>query len=203
MDLVYRRPPRTVKRPDLGEDPGDVVSRVGDWLGLRGRRARDHLAADFGSGREHAVVADHIEARRRDQCDQPRDEVERVEHDRVRPAAPRAFEADHKVDARELVEAQLVNAIAPALLTSRLRPPLHRSRCEDRHVVNVSAVEGQFAYANKTPRQPRRAHALGGRARPELLRTSFVPRPTRVRPSLVDFGGAPGLQSSNACTIQE
>jgi NAD(P)-dependent dehydrogenase (short-subunit alcohol dehydrogenase family) len=59
-----------------------------------------------------------------------------------------------QVDARELVEAQLVNAIAPALLSSRLRPLLDRSRCDDRHVVNVSAVEGQFAYANKTPRHP-------------------------------------------------
>jgi NAD(P)-dependent dehydrogenase (short-subunit alcohol dehydrogenase family) len=59
-----------------------------------------------------------------------------------------------QVDARELVEAQLVNAIAPALLCSRLRPLLDRSRFADRHVVNVSAVEGQFAYANKTPRHP-------------------------------------------------
>jgi hypothetical protein len=32
------------------------------------------------------------------------------------------------VDARELVEAQLVNAIAPAMLCSRLRPLLDRSR---------------------------------------------------------------------------
>jgi NAD(P)-dependent dehydrogenase (short-subunit alcohol dehydrogenase family) len=59
-----------------------------------------------------------------------------------------------QVDAGELVEAQLVNAIAPALLCSRLRPLLDRSPAADRHVVNVSAVEGQFAYANKTPRHP-------------------------------------------------
>jgi NAD(P)-dependent dehydrogenase (short-subunit alcohol dehydrogenase family) len=58
------------------------------------------------------------------------------------------------VDARELVEAQLVNAIAPAMLCSRLRPLLDLSRFADRHIVNVSAVEGQFAYANKTPRHP-------------------------------------------------
>ncbi|MCA9696531.1 MAG: SDR family NAD(P)-dependent oxidoreductase, partial [Myxococcales bacterium] len=58
------------------------------------------------------------------------------------------------LDARELVEAQLVNATAPALLAARLRPLLDRSSFADRHVVNVSAVEGQFAYANKTPRHP-------------------------------------------------
>ncbi|MCA9317135.1 MAG: SDR family oxidoreductase, partial [Planctomycetes bacterium] len=55
---------------------------------------------------------------------------------------------------RELVEAQLVNAMAPALLIARLRPLLEASEFADRHVVNVSAVEGQFAYANKTPRHP-------------------------------------------------
>jgi hypothetical protein len=43
--------------------------------------------------------ADHVEVRRRDQCDQPRDEVERVEHDRVRTVAPSSFEAAAKIDA--------------------------------------------------------------------------------------------------------
>ena len=59
-----------------------------------------------------------------------------------------------QVDARELVEAQLVSSISPALLCSRLRPLLDLSRFPDRHIVNVSAVEGQFGYGNKTPRHP-------------------------------------------------
>lgn len=59
-----------------------------------------------------------------------------------------------EVEPIELVEAQLVNAIAPALLTAQLRPLLDASRFADRHVVFVSAVEGQFAYARKTHRHP-------------------------------------------------
>jgi NAD(P)-dependent dehydrogenase (short-subunit alcohol dehydrogenase family) len=59
-----------------------------------------------------------------------------------------------QVDAIELVEAQLVNAIAPALLCARLRPLLDRSGAPDRHVVNVTAVEGRFDYQNKTARHP-------------------------------------------------
>jgi NAD(P)-dependent dehydrogenase (short-subunit alcohol dehydrogenase family) len=59
-----------------------------------------------------------------------------------------------EVEPVELVEAQLVNAIAPALLTARLRPLLDASAFADRHVVFVSAVEGQFAYVRKTHRHP-------------------------------------------------
>jgi NAD(P)-dependent dehydrogenase (short-subunit alcohol dehydrogenase family) len=59
-----------------------------------------------------------------------------------------------EVEPLELIETQLVNAIAPALLTARLRPLLDASPAPDRHVVFVSAVEGQFAYARKTARHP-------------------------------------------------
>ncbi len=59
-----------------------------------------------------------------------------------------------EVEPVELVEAQLVNAIAPTLLTQQLRPLLDRSTAPDRHVVFVSAVEGQFSYGNKTHRHP-------------------------------------------------
>ncbi|MFV8752819.1 SDR family NAD(P)-dependent oxidoreductase [Nannocystaceae bacterium ST9] len=59
-----------------------------------------------------------------------------------------------EVEPVELIEAQLVNAIAPALLTGKLRPLLDASRFADRHVVFVSAVEGQFAYLRKTHRHP-------------------------------------------------
>ena len=44
----------------------------------------------------------------------------------------------------EVLESQLVNAIAPFLLNGRLKPLLLRSPFPDRYIVNVSAVEGQF-----------------------------------------------------------
>jgi NAD(P)-dependent dehydrogenase (short-subunit alcohol dehydrogenase family) len=49
------------------------------------------------------------------------------------------------VSAREMLEVQLVNAIAPALLNARLKPLLASSPFERRFIVNVSAMEGQFA----------------------------------------------------------
>ena len=55
----------------------------------------------------------------------------------------------------ELLEVLLVNAAAPFVLTSKLRPLLARDNVgRDRHVVNVSAMEGQFYRANKTCKHP-------------------------------------------------
>jgi NAD(P)-dependent dehydrogenase (short-subunit alcohol dehydrogenase family) len=49
------------------------------------------------------------------------------------------------VSAREMLEVQLVNSVAPFLLNARLKPLLLRSPFERRFIVNVSAVEGQFS----------------------------------------------------------
>ncbi len=49
------------------------------------------------------------------------------------------------VSAPEMLEVQLVNSVAPFLLNSRLKPLLMRSPFARRFIVNVSAVEGQFA----------------------------------------------------------
>jgi len=54
----------------------------------------------------------------------------------------------------ELLEVQLVNAIAPYLLNARLKPLLLRTPERDKHIVNVSAVEGQFYRKFKTTRHP-------------------------------------------------
>jgi len=54
----------------------------------------------------------------------------------------------------ELLEVQLVNAIAPFILNARLKPLLLRAPERDKHIVNVSAVEGQFYRKFKTTRHP-------------------------------------------------
>ena len=59
-----------------------------------------------------------------------------------------------EVPAVELLEVQLVNAIAPFLLNARLKPLLLRTPERDKHIVNVSAVEGQFYRKFKTTRHP-------------------------------------------------
>jgi len=50
-----------------------------------------------------------------------------------------------QVGPQELLEVQLVNSVAPFLLNARLKPLLLRSPHERRFIVNVSAMEGQFA----------------------------------------------------------
>ena len=59
-----------------------------------------------------------------------------------------------EVSSVELLEVQLVNAIAPFILSARLKPLMLRTPERDKHIVNVSAVEGQFYRNFKTTRHP-------------------------------------------------
>jgi len=54
----------------------------------------------------------------------------------------------------ELLEVQLINAIAPFIINARLKPLMMRTPERDKHIVNVSAVEGQFYRKSKTTRHP-------------------------------------------------
>ena len=60
----------------------------------------------------------------------------------------------HEVSTVEFLEVQLVNSIAPFLLNARLKPLMLRTANRDKHIVNVSAVEGQFYRNFKTTRHP-------------------------------------------------
>jgi len=59
-----------------------------------------------------------------------------------------------EVSAVELLEVQLVNAVAPFIVNARLKPLMLRTPGRDKHIVNVSAVEGQFYRNFKTTRHP-------------------------------------------------
>ena len=59
-----------------------------------------------------------------------------------------------EVPSVELLEVHLVNAIAPFLINARLKPLMTRTAERDKHIVNVSAVEGQFYRRFKTTRHP-------------------------------------------------
>ncbi len=60
----------------------------------------------------------------------------------------------HEVPTVELLEVHLVNAVAPFVLNARLKPLMLRTPERDKHIVNVSAVEGQFYRRFKTTRHP-------------------------------------------------
>jgi NAD(P)-dependent dehydrogenase (short-subunit alcohol dehydrogenase family) len=60
----------------------------------------------------------------------------------------------HEVATPELLEVHLVNAIAPYILNARLKPLMLQTPGAHKHIVNVSAVEGQFYRTIKTERHP-------------------------------------------------
>jgi NAD(P)-dependent dehydrogenase (short-subunit alcohol dehydrogenase family) len=59
-----------------------------------------------------------------------------------------------EVPAVELIEVHLINAVAPFVLNARLKPLMLRQRTMDKHIVNVSAMEGQFYRTFKTDKHP-------------------------------------------------
>jgi len=59
-----------------------------------------------------------------------------------------------EVPSVELLEVHLVNAVAPFIFNARLKPLMLRTPTRDKHIVNVSAVEGQFYRRSKTTRHP-------------------------------------------------
>jgi NAD(P)-dependent dehydrogenase (short-subunit alcohol dehydrogenase family) len=60
----------------------------------------------------------------------------------------------HEVETPELLEVHLVNAIAPYILNARLKPLMVATPGAHKHIVNVSAMEGQFYRTIKTDRHP-------------------------------------------------
>jgi NAD(P)-dependent dehydrogenase (short-subunit alcohol dehydrogenase family) len=88
----------------------------------------------------------------------------------LRPVNSWRLPAD-AVSTPELIEVHLVNAIAPFILVSRLRPLMERA-APGRHIVNVSAMEAQFGRRKKTDKHP---HTNMAKAALNMLtRTSAV-----------------------------
>jgi NAD(P)-dependent dehydrogenase (short-subunit alcohol dehydrogenase family) len=71
----------------------------------------------------------------------------------LRPINSWALKLD-AVSTPELLEVQLINAIAPFLINSRLKPLLRLSTFDRRFIINVSAMEGQFDRKHKTTHHP-------------------------------------------------
>ncbi len=59
-----------------------------------------------------------------------------------------------EVSTPELLEVQLVNAVAPFILAGRLRELMKRTAPAGKHVINVSAMEGSFSRGTKTDKHP-------------------------------------------------
>jgi NAD(P)-dependent dehydrogenase (short-subunit alcohol dehydrogenase family) len=78
----------------------------------------------------------------------------------------------HEVETPELLEVQLVNAIAPYILNARLKPLMLRTPGAHKHIVNVSAIEGQFYRATKTDKH---AHTNMAKAALNMMTRTSAP----------------------------
>ncbi len=87
----------------------------------------------------------------------------------------------------ELLEVFLVNAVAPFVLSKRLKPLMTRHRARDLHIVNVSAMEGQFYKEHKTDKHP---HTNMAKAALNMLTRTSAPdyRMDGIHMNAVDTG---------------
>jgi len=59
-----------------------------------------------------------------------------------------------EINTTEMIEVQLVNAVAPFVLCNRLAPLMKKENTGIKHVINVSAMEGKFHRFKKEDRHP-------------------------------------------------
>ena len=178
LDFIVNNACQTVRRPPdfyehmmerengpLHDLPPEAAKLLGAYEGLRGYHLLPEGDAALATKRmsqvagiTHAaelsqipMLPDELEAQKalfpQGQLDQDLQQVDLRERNSWRLLM-------HEVPAVELLEVQLVNAIAPFILNARLKPLMLRTPVRDKHIVNVSAVEGQFYRKFKTTRHP-------------------------------------------------
>jgi NAD(P)-dependent dehydrogenase (short-subunit alcohol dehydrogenase family) len=178
LDFILNNACQTVRRPPdfyehmmarengpLHDLPPEAARLLGAYEGLRGYHLLPEGTAALArrrmaqvAGLTHAaelsqipLLPDELEAQQalfpKGQLDQDLQQVDLRERNSWRLLL-------HEVPTVELLEVQLVNAIAPFVLNARLKPLLLRTPERDKHIVNVSAVEGQFYRKFKTTRHP-------------------------------------------------
>jgi NAD(P)-dependent dehydrogenase (short-subunit alcohol dehydrogenase family) len=180
LDFIINNACQTVRRPPdfyqhmmaresgpLNELPENVHQLIGAYEGLRGydmlpegdqTPTRLEQRISDVAGLTHAaqlsqvpLLPDEIAARKHlfpeGRLDQDLQQIDLRERNSWRLMLA-------EVSTVELLEVQLVNAIAPFIMNARLKPLMLRTPGRGKHIVNVSAVEGQFYRKFKTTRHP-------------------------------------------------
>jgi NAD(P)-dependent dehydrogenase (short-subunit alcohol dehydrogenase family) len=178
LDFIINNACQTVRRPpdfyehmmqretaSQDEMPGHVRQLLGTYEGLRGYHLLPVTDSAVGqhrisevAGLTHAaelsqipLLPDELAAQKdlfpEGRLDQDLQQVDLRDRNSWRLTLA-------EVPSVELLEVQLVNAIAPFVLNARLKSLMLRTPERDKHIVNVSAVEGQFYRKFKTTRHP-------------------------------------------------
>ncbi len=181
LDFIINNACQTVRRPPafyehmmagemaaLHHMPAQSLKLLGAYEGLRGYHmlpeAGSDVPATVSRGRSDVagltlaaelsqvqLLPDEVTAQRalfpEGRLDQDLQQIDLREHNSWRMLMA-------EVPSVELLEVQLINAIAPFIINARLKPLMLRTPNRDKHIVNVSAVEGQFYRTFKTTRHP-------------------------------------------------
>ena len=135
-DLVQRNDPPATQRDaatDLSKLAGSKIQGIASAASMSqvAMLAEDHLRGQFPEG-QYDADQQQIDLRDRNSWRLKLDEVSTI----------------------ELLEVHLVNAVAPYIFNGRLRELMKRDCSGDRHIVNVSAMEGIFYRAFKRDTHP-------------------------------------------------
>ena len=177
LDFIINNACQTVRRPpdfyehmmacegaSLNEMPENVRRLLGAYEGLRGYHMLPEGSSALAErriaevGLTHAAELSQVPllpdelAAQKDLFPQGRLDQDLQQVDLRDRNSWRLMMAE--VPSVELLEVHLINAVAPFILNARLKSLMLRTPERDKHIVNVSAVEGQFYRPNKTTRHP-------------------------------------------------
>jgi len=161
LDFIVNNACQTVRRPpefyqhmmegetaSIHEIPSKVQKLLGSYQGLRGYNILPVSPAELS---QVPLLPEELAAQNalfpQGRLDQDLQQVDLRERNSWRLLMA-------EVSSVELLEVHLVNAVAPFIINARLKPLMLRTPERDKHIVNVSAVEGQFYRRFKTTRHP-------------------------------------------------
>jgi NAD(P)-dependent dehydrogenase (short-subunit alcohol dehydrogenase family) len=186
LDFIVNNACQTVRRPpsfyehmmdqeraSLESLPREAQALLGSYEGLRGYHLLPEAGASLAAARgplelvgltnsaelsQIALLPEELTAQKalfpEGKLDQDLQQTDLRDHNSWRMQLA-------EVPSVELLEVHLVNAIAPFILNARLKPLMLRAPERDKHIVNVSAMEGQFYRRFKTTRHPQYQHGQG------------------------------------------
>ena len=167
LDFIINNACQTVRRPPefyahmmegetrrAADMPETIRRLLGEYEGLRSDEAMPQFARR--SQRCRRIIAGAVAGggllRQRASVSRGRSDQDLQQVDLRGRNSWRLLMAE--VPSVELLEVHLINAMAPFIINARLKPLMMRTPERDKHIVNVSAVEGQFYRNWKTTRHP-------------------------------------------------
>lgn len=129
--------------PNIGLEPALPVTWNGKAPGI-GLRASAQLS-QIPYAYDHSLVAEAVFPKGELDADLQQVDLRETNSWRLRLG---------EIQTSEMLEIQLVNAVAPFVLCNRLVPMMRREHTGKKHIVNVTAMEGKFFRFKTTGRHP-------------------------------------------------